>query len=199
MILPETATPAKPTGAVGKTGVDETLLPDGRILRREFQSGVLISQAWFSSLRVPERYIVYFDGRIPVEVTEYGLDGKTKTHTLFFPGTQQPQRYEEYANGTTVVRFTLFWPNGKIHVISELGVPTPDGPVNRIRKWFDNGAPQSLVQKFVVRDPAGVALYEQLQDEQAEWDENGHCLNDQIYDHDKLVRDLRVEKMNLPE
>jgi hypothetical protein len=199
MILPESATSTKSSGSVGKTGVEEVLLPDGRILRREYQSGVLISQAWFSPARVPQRYIVYFDGQIPVEATEYGTDGKTKTHTVFYPGTPQPRRYEEYSDGTTIVRFTLYWPNGKIQLISELSVQTANGPVNRIRKWYDNGAPQSLVQKYVVRDTAGAALYEQLQDEQAEWDTNGHCLNDQIYDHDKLVRDIRVENMKLPE
>jgi hypothetical protein len=193
MILPETPPPAN-SAATGYSGVRDQILPDGRILHQEFLLGTIISETWFSSLRLPERTIVYLNGNIPVELSEYGPDGKLQRHTLFYPGTKQPQRFEEYVDGQHIVRFTTFWPKGNLHIISEEGVPTPHGLVNRVREWYANGYQKMLAQTSFIRDAGGNAVGRELQDEQINWDDQGHVTLDQIFDQGRLLHDVLVDK-----
>jgi antitoxin component YwqK of YwqJK toxin-antitoxin module len=195
MILPQTNPPAKSTAAPGFTGVQNQILPDGQILRRDFYAGVILSETWFSSLRLPERSIIYQDGTTVAEVSEYDAGGKLARHTLYYPGTRQPLRYEEYTDGQHIVRFSTFWSNGNLHIISEVGVPTPNGPVNRVREWYSNGYPKSLTQTFVILDDSGVAVRQELHDEQTTWDEQGHVLSDQFFEHGRLVRDVLADRL----
>jgi hypothetical protein len=194
MVLPQAAPPAKSTAAPGFSGVQDQILPDGQILRHEYIAGTIISDTWFSSLRLPERSVLYADGKIPVEVSEYDTNGKLLHHTVYYPGTAQPQRYEEYVNGTHIARFYTFWPNGNLRIISEENVTTPYGLVNRVREWFANGYPQSLVETYIIRDEAGTPVGQQLHGEQSTWDDLGRVLSDQVFDHNRLVHDLLAEK-----
>jgi hypothetical protein len=194
MILPETAPPVKSTAADGFSGVQDQILPDGQILRHEYIAGVILSETWFSSLRQPERSVIYMDGKIPVEISEYGTNGKLLRHTVFFPGTPQPQRYEEYSDGQHISRFSTFWPNGNLRIISEADVVTSSGLVNRVREWYANGYPKSLIQTYIIRDTAGTAIDQQLHGEQTTWDDFGRVTSDQIFDHGRLAHDLVVER-----
>ncbi len=194
MILPQAAPPAKSTVATGYTGLQDQILPDGQILRREYLMGLIVSETWFSSLRLPVRRVAYQEGQIPAEIFEYGADGKLLRHTLFYPGSRQPQRYEEYSDGQHIVLFSTFWPNGNLHIISEADVATPGGLVNRVREWYADGYPKTLSQNFILKDEAGHAVAQQLQGEQTTWDDQGQITSDQIFDHGRLVRDLLVER-----
>jgi len=195
MVLPQTPPPGKSTAAPGYSGLQDQILPDGQILRREFIAGVIISETWFSSLRLPERTVVYQKGGLPAEVSEYGADGKLLRHTVYFQDSKQPLRYEEYVNGSQVVRFITFWPNGNLHIISEEGVPTPAGPVNRVREWFPNGYQKQLSQTNRIRDEAGTPVSQELQDEQITWDDHGRVLSDQIFSQGRLLRDVLADKI----
>jgi antitoxin component YwqK of YwqJK toxin-antitoxin module len=124
---------------------------------------------------------------------EYGPDGQPARQTTFFPGSNQPKRVDEYVNGSRVIRFTEYWPNGRPRILSEADVSTPAGVVNRVQQWYENGRPKSLVQKTIERDDTGRAVGDALQGRQTEWNEEGVVVADAEYDHDRLKRDYLVE------
>ncbi len=190
MILPESATAAKPDRPPGYTGIQNEVQPDGRILQREFFEGQFVRQTWFSSVGLPEETVIYEAGAVPKELLEYGPDGKLQRHTLLYSGTQQPERIEVYAaGGTRITYFLTYWPNGNRHIVSESDVPGKDGPLNRVQEWYDNGLQKMLKQTLVVRDYGGVIVGELLHDRQTGWDENGRILYDQMFNNGKLMGD----------
>jgi len=191
MVLPEQAKP-KPAPQ-GYTGTNDQVLPDGQILRREIFNGQIVSQTWLTSLGRPERQVFYRSGKEPEAEMDFGPDGQPVQQTTFFPGTTQPMRVDEYADGNRVKRFTVYWPNGHRRILSEADVSTPAGVVNRVQQWYENGRPKSLVQKTIERDETGRSVGEALQGRQTEWSADGTVLADSEYDHDRLRHDYLVE------
>jgi len=196
MVLPE---PTKPkTSIQGYTGVNDQVLPDGHILRRQIYNGLIISQTWFTSLGQPERQIFYEGGKIAAAEIEFGPDGQPARQTTFFPGTTQPMRVDEYAGGSRVIRFTEYWANGHPRIMSEADISTSAGVVNRVQQWYEDGRPKSLVQKGIQRDETGRSVGEYLQGRQTQWDKDGAIVADADYDHDTLKHDYLVEAKKYP-
>jgi len=194
MVLPPPATPPKSNTPAGYTGLQDQVLPDGHVLRSELFQGVVVSQTWYSSLRLPEKMVVYENGDSPKEMYEYGSDGKPVRHTVLYSGTRQPLRIEVLAGGGARVQyFITFWPNGNYHIVSEADAPGADGPVNRVREWYANGNQKLLKQTILIHDHEGQVAGELLQDHQMEWDETGHLVNDQVFDHGRMLHDYLAE------
>jgi hypothetical protein len=154
-------------------------LPDGRFHRTETLGGALYSETWYSSTGVPQRMVTYSEGAVPLILTDYAPDGRTLRVTTLYPGTAQAQRLDEYDEQGNVVKFTLYWPQGGVHLVSESGVPTPAGPVWRVREWYPNGLQKSVSQKNAD------GLYE---GRQTTWDAAGNLVTDEQFSQGTMVQ-----------
>jgi hypothetical protein len=193
LVAPAAVTPASGSGPSGLVRYQDQAQPDGTILRTEWMAGVLYSQTWYTRQAVPVRAIYFQDGTVPVGLKEFGPDGKLTRVTEYYPGTSQPERVEEYADGYKVARFTTYWPNGVANIVSEADVITPAGPVNRVRQWYEDGQPKSLAQHMVVQAQDG-SLYTVLQGRQMEWDDHGVVVADSEFDHDVMMVNYLAKK-----
>ena len=198
MVVADKNTPAQPGAPIGYSGINQQVLPDGHIVAREFVNGQLLSQTWFSSLRLPERAVYYINGVLVGGVAEFGPDGKITKETFYYVGSKQPERIEEFAGGSKVARFTTYWPNGNLHIISDTDLPTSAGPINRVQEWYENGKPKSDSRIHVERDAKGLVIQEEKQGRQTAWDENGYVILDLEYDHDTAVYDYMTKKKISP-
>ncbi len=203
MTLPKPSQ-SKTATAPGFSGVVPQVLPNGRIVANEYLNGQLLSQTWFSSLRLPEKAIYYINGTMIGGVAEFGPDGKMTRRTYYFLGSEQPERVEDYAGGTQIVRFTTFWQNGNKRIYSEANVvpttglnnPADAGLVNRAQEWYANGRPKLLSQIHIERDARGQPTYQEKQGRQTTWDEDGYRTSDMEYDHDRWIYDYLAQKKN---
>jgi antitoxin component YwqK of YwqJK toxin-antitoxin module len=194
--------PAQSPNPPGYTGIVQQVQPNGRQVANEYLNGQLLSETWYSSLRLPEKIIYYVDGTIVAGVAEFGPDGKMTRRTYYYVGSPQVERVEEFANGTTVARFTTYWPNGNKRIFSETDVAPTTGldtaangdSVNRVQEWYANGRPKSLTQIHVGRDARGQIAYQEKQGRQTTWNEDGYRLTDMEFDHDRWVYDYLADK-----
>jgi antitoxin component YwqK of YwqJK toxin-antitoxin module len=194
-ILPDSDAGAKAAtqGYLGETH-DETL-SDGEILRTNIMLGALYAREWFTAAGRPE-HAIYYENNQPAAQEDYDENGQLAHKTMWFPGTGQVQRIEDYQQGSIVVRYAMYWPNGNLRVVSESEIPTAAGPVNRVRRYYENGHQESLVQRLMAT-PADNGGPGMLQGEQTEWDEKGFVVSDFEYDHDILILD-HLAKPKLP-
>ncbi|HVU36731.1 MAG TPA: hypothetical protein VHC95_00205 [Opitutales bacterium] len=185
---PKSTSLAKP----GYSGVINQVQPDGRILASEYINGQLLSQTWFTSLRVPQKALYYISGGIVGGMSEFGPDGKLAKRTYYFVGTSQPERVDEY-DGGQVARFTTYWPNGNKRIFSDWD-NSPAGPVSRVQEWYVNGYPKSLLQVLVQRNARGEVVEQEKQGRQTEWNDAGYRISDLEFDHDLPVFDYIANK-----
>jgi hypothetical protein len=183
----------------GYTGEVQQVLPDGNILVREFVNGQRVSETWFSSLRLPLRAVYYVNDTIVGGTAKFGPDGKMTQRTYYYLGTTQPQRVEEYSDGEHVSKFTTYWQNGNLAMVSENDVPTPTGRINRVREWYPNGEPKSLTQVTVERDSQGQIINEEKQGRQTTWNQAGFVTYDMDYNSGVPVYDHLRDKAITPD
>jgi hypothetical protein len=174
-----------PQGFLGETH-DESL-PDGEVLRTNILRGALYSREWFTAAGRPRQSIYYEDNQ-PAAQEDFDENGLLAHKTILFPGTNQVQRIEDYQQGSLVVRYATYWPNGELRLVAESDIATLAGPIYRVRKYYENGRPESLVQRLMTT-PGDGAAQGMLQGRQTEWDEKGFIVSDLEYDHDILTVD----------
>lgn len=183
MSAPNGTNPATANGGaqvpayVVQTG-DERL-PDGGVHRVQTLGGALFSEAWYRPDGSLERMVYDGPNARPTSLYEYNATGRLTRATIYYPGTELPQRIEEYDEKGNVIRFTTFWPTGRASLVSEVVVE--EGiPLTRVREWYENGQQSSLLQ----RDANG-----RLEGHQMRWSEDGTVTFDSIYAADTLVHD----------
>jgi hypothetical protein len=188
--LPGMAVPAsKPTGTNGtpKMKTADEKLPDGRWHRIQTFGEKPFAEFWYNPAGQPERAIYYGPGALPLSVSEWTAAGVPVQTTLYFEGTPMVQRHEEYDARGAMVRVTDFWLNGRSRTMTEIGVPTPAGPVTRVREWADNGQ----IIKLAQRDELG-----HYEGRQTTWSESGKVIFDSDYADGVLVHDYAGEELD---
>lgn len=173
--MPQVVTPAQAAKAstgdsLGKTVEDK--LPDGRLRRVHYINNVPLAEIVYNLNGQPEHVTYFGSGGLPLTVYEVGPDGQSLWVTGWYEGTKNIQRREEYDGHGSLTRFTVFWPNGNSKIITEVGVPTPAGPVLRVREWAETGQMTKLSQKDVRGRYEG---------RQTDWDATGRVKFDAEY------------------